>query len=141
LEEEIAFTRGYLALERIRLGDRLIVEEAIDENALDSLIPALTLQPLVENAVRHGIAPRSRGGTIRIDVRIEGERLLLVVEDDGMGADPAEAEDANGLGLRTVRQRLNARYDGLSCLAVRTSPGDGFRVDVSLPLERRAAET
>jgi sensor histidine kinase YesM len=140
LEEEIAFTRGYLALERLRLGDRLRVEESIDENALDSLIPALTLQPLVENAVRHGISPRARGGTIRIRVGIEGTRLLIVVEDDGVGANPAEADEAAGLGLRTVRQRLSARYNGLSDFAVRTSPGGGFRVDVGLPLEHRAAE-
>lgn len=135
LREELAFTRAYLELERIRLGERLRVEESIDESALNALLPSLTFQPLVENAVRYGIAPRAAGGTLRLAVRGEGEWLALSVEDDGPGADPTAAEGAEGLGLRTVRRRLSTRYDGLSELTVRTAPGRGFRVDIRIPLE------
>ena len=135
VREELEFTRAYLDLERTRLGDRLRVEESIDEAALDALVPALTLQPLVENAVRHGIGPRAAGGTIRIAVEADGDALRITVADDGPGADPDGDFDGPGMGLRTVRQRLASRYDGRSEVEVRTAPGEGFRVELRLPLE------
>lgn len=138
IREELAFTRAYIELERARFGERLRVEESVDPGALDALIPALTLQPLVENAVRHGIGPRASGGTLRIVVRTTGERVEMVVEDDGVGAAAAPFEAA-GLGLRTVRQRLLGRYDGRSGIEIRTAPGEGFRVDLRIPLERAPA--
>ena len=135
VREELAFTRAYVELERIRLGDRLVVEESIDEDALDQRIPALTLQPLIENAIRHGIAPRARGGSIRLGIHRRSGRLEIAVEDDGVGSEQEEAEDAVGLGLRTVRKRIESRYDGAGGFAIRTRPGEGFRVDVRLPAQ------
>jgi sensor histidine kinase YesM len=133
LAEELSFARDYLALEQIRLGPRLRVVEEIDEEALDCLVPTLTLQPLVENAVRHGIAPRPEGGTVRIALRRAGDRVVIRVEDDGRGAAPGAALAPAGLGLRTVRQRLEVRFAGRSRLEVDTAPGAGFSVTLTLP--------
>ena len=135
VREELGFARAYLELERIRLGDRLAVEESIGMDALDVPIPALTLQPLLENAIRHGIAPRARGGTIRLSIRRKGPALEIVVEDDGVGAEEQPAAGAGGVGLSTVRRRIESRYDGAGSFQVTTRPGAGFRVDVRVPVE------
>jgi signal transduction histidine kinase len=134
VSEELAFTRAYVELERMRLGARLVVAESIDEGALDVPIPALTLQPLIENAIRHGIAPRARGGTIRLRVRRAEGGLEIVVEDDGVGAEETPAE-GSGVGLSTVRRRIESRYDADGSFQITTRPGAGFRVDVRLPVE------
>ena len=135
VRDELAFARAYLDLERIRLGERLVVEESIDEAALDAPIPALTLQPLLENAIRHGIAPRARGGTIRLAIRRAPDGLEIVVEDDGVGAQELPGEGANGVGLSTVRRRIESRYDGSARFEVTSRPGAGFRVDMRVPVE------
>jgi two-component sensor histidine kinase len=134
VREELEFARAYLELERIRLGERMAVEESIDPEALDVRIPALTLQPLLENAIRHGIAPRARGGTIRLAVRRAGAAIEIVVEDDGVGSDEPP-ENGAGIGLSTVRRRIASRYDGEGRFEVTTRPGAGFRVDMRLPVE------
>jgi sensor histidine kinase YesM len=141
LAQEWAFVRDYLALERIRLGERLRVVEQVDPEALDHPVPAFTLQPLVENAIRHAVAPHARGArvTIRIE-RVDGA-LELRVEDDGPGADPAGVAGAAGLGLRVVRQRLETRYGGAARMEVRTAPGEGFAVHVRLPVAGLVEET
>ncbi len=88
LEEEMCFVRNYLVVERLRLGDRLRVHEDIDPEALEFAVPPLLLQPLVENAVRHGLAPRRDGGTIQLKARAEESLLVIEVGDDGNGALP-----------------------------------------------------
>jgi hypothetical protein len=134
LDDEWSFVRNYLALEQLRLGDRLRVEADLDEDALDQLVPSFLLQPLVENAVRHGIAPLARGGTIAVTARVEGQRLLISVSDDGAGALDHDIRNAGGLGLRALRERLAVRYAGAARLDVHTSPGAGLRVGLALPL-------
>ncbi len=134
LAQEWAFVRDYLALERIRLGDRLRVVEDVDPAAMECPVPAFTLQPLVENAIRHAVAPWARGACVSISIeRVEGA-LELRVEDDGPGADPADVDAAQGMGLRVVRQRLETRYAGGARMDVRTAPGEGFAVRVRLPV-------
>ena len=140
LAQEWAFVRDYLALERIRLGERLRVVEDVDPDALDCPVPAFTLQPLVENAIRHAVAPRARGATVTIALARAGDALELRVEDDGPGADPAAVAEAAGLGLRVVRQRLETRYGGAGRMEVRTAPGEGFAVLVRLPVDVGAEE-
>src|SRR5439155_20533144 len=88
LGEELAFVRTYLALEQLRLGDRLHVVEEVDPDACDCVLPSLTLQPLVENAIKHGIAPRAAGGTLTLRASLDGELLVVEVKDDGSGASP-----------------------------------------------------
>jgi sensor histidine kinase YesM len=134
LGDELAFVRDYLALERLRLGDRLRVTELVDDEALECALPALTLQPLVENAVKHAVAPRAEGGTLRILARVEPEETLrLEVGDDGPGALPSDVPASEGLGLRLVRQRLETRYQGRASLSIETRPGAGFKVVVRVP--------
>ena len=133
LEEELGFVRSYLALERLRLGDRLHVVEEIQEDALECRVLALTLQPLVENAIRHGIAPRVRGGTLRLAAHVEEDRLEVLVGDDGQGGDPAALANADGLGFRVVQQRLRARYGAAARVDVTAAPHEGWLVRISVP--------
>ena len=134
LADEWTFVRNYLALEQLRLGDRLRVDARLDDEALDQLVPSFLLQPLVENAVRHGISPLTRGGTIAIVARVDSHRLLISVSDDGAGALEHDVREAGGLGLRALRERIAVRYDGAARMDVHTSPGNGMRVGLVLPL-------
>ncbi|MGQ0648275.1 MAG: sensor histidine kinase [Gemmatimonadaceae bacterium] len=133
LGDELAFVRDYLALERVRFGDRLRVEEDVDADALDALVLSFVLQPLVENAIRHGLAPLARPVTLRISAHLDADRLSLEVSDDGAGSNPRAPEESKGVGLRAVRQRLRTRYGALASLRVTTAPGEGCRVHVDVP--------
>jgi len=133
LEEELGFVRTYLALERLRLGDRLQVVEEIDPDALECLVLGFSLQPLVENAIRHGIAPRAGDGTLRIAADIVGDQLVLEVADDGAGADGARVAEAAGVGLSAVRQRLETRWGTGARMEIVTAPHNGFLVRLTVP--------
>ena len=131
--EEWAFTRDYLELERLRLGDRLHLEVNIDSQLMNCLVPAFLLQPIVENAIRYAVAPRASGGTIRIQARHEAEGLEIIVSDDGPGALP-EALQSSGVGLQVVRERLASFYGKDAHFAIATEPGQGFAVTMRIPL-------
>jgi signal transduction histidine kinase len=141
LGDEWEFVRSYVALERLRLGDRLVFEADVDPDALDCAVPVFTLQPLVENAVRHAVAPSVGGGRLRVRIALEGDAVAISVADDGPGAEPGSVEAAGGIGLRTVRRRLELRYGGLARFSVETAPGKGFRVDVRVPAEAEGARS
>jgi LytS/YehU family sensor histidine kinase len=133
LEEELRFIRNYLAIERLRLGDRLRIIENIDEDALDIVVPPLLLQPLVENAVRHGLSPRRSGGTIWLTARTVGDMLILEVEDDGEGAEPDGWRRSQGLGMKSVARQLRARFPRAPELEVTARPHSGFVVRLEIP--------
>jgi hypothetical protein len=139
LAEEIEFVRDYLALESLRLGKRLQVDWQLDPATFGDEIPPLSLQPLVENAVQHGIAPRVNGGTVGIrSARNPTNRgLELSVEDDGAGCEPARLDDPAsarpGIGLTALRRRFALDYEGRARLQIHTRPGAGFRVDLWIP--------
>ena len=139
LGEEIEFVRDYLALESLRLGKRLRVDWELDPATLADEIPPLSLQPLVENAIQHGIAPRVDGGRvgIRSARNVMNQGLELSVEDDGAGCEPARLDDPaperSGIGLTALRRRFALDYDGRARLQIRTQPGAGFRVDLWIP--------
>jgi len=139
LAEEIEFVRDYLALESLRLGKRLRVEWELDPDTFADEIPPLSLQPLVENAIQHGIAPRVDGGRvgIRSARNVMNQGLDLSVEDDGAGCEPARLDDPaparSGIGLTALRRRFALDYDGRARLHIRTQPGAGFRVDLWIP--------
>lgn len=135
LEDEWRFASSYLWLEQMRLGPRLRVETVFDEDALQCAVPPFTLQPLVENAVRHGIGPRPGGGTIRVAARELAGRLEIEVADDGVGAEPDRPTDDPGLGERAVHRRLAARFGDAARASITTSPGAGYCVRLSLPAE------
>jgi two-component system, LytTR family, sensor kinase len=135
LAEEVEFVRNFLALEQLRLGDRLRYVERLDPEAWDCIIPSLTLQPLVENAVKYAIAPNVRGGTIVVSSSLENSSLVLEISDDGPGDAGAWEHAGFGVGLRAVRQRLETRFPGASSFRITTAPGAGFSVRLSLPAE------
>ena len=140
LPDEIEFVRNFLALEQLRLGDRLRVVEEISPDTLDCVIPSLTLQPLVENAVKYAVAPRVEGGRITISAYLENASLVLQVSDDGPGVSESAAS-GSGVGLRAVRQRLETRYPGENAFEIKAAPGSGFTVRLSLPARSGAAVT
>ena len=134
LDAELDFVRDYLELESLRLGERLRVEWDLDPDAGDHLLPALTLQPLVENSIKHAFNPHSRPGLLRIaSQRLDSGMLRLTVHDDGPGAAPDAIAASNGLGLRTIGRRLELDYPERAGLAVESQPGAGFTVTVTLP--------
>lgn len=132
-KEELHFTEGYLALESLRLGKRLHIERSIAPETLPLEIPALSLQPLVENAVKHGIAPCAAGGTISISAHAKNGTLWVKIADNGVGAIQSDLEQSTGLGLRTVRRRLELYYKQLATMDITTEPGRGFTVQLALP--------
>jgi sensor histidine kinase YesM len=133
LREELALTQAYLELMRLRLGERLRVRVAVPPELLDARVPALLLQPLVENALRHGIERRVAAGTIEVAGRAEGGRLILEVLDDGagVGADPAE-----GVGLRNTRARLRHLHGDAATLTLADRRDGGAAARLTLPLVR-----
>jgi hypothetical protein len=132
LEEELGVARTYLAIEALRLGPRLNVEELVDEAARLCRLPPLLLQPIVENAIRHGIATCAEGGTLRIEARTDGQRLRISVENP---FDPdAPPRPGVGLGLPNVRRRLLTGYGERAAVeAQRTA--DRYRVALFMPAE------
>jgi hypothetical protein len=137
LEDELRFVRDYLELESLRLGPRLRVAWELDADAARHALPALSLQPLVENSIKHAFNPHSRPGRLLIRTRVDASRkaLTLTVGDDGPGADPDAVRRSAGLGIRTVDRRLQLEYGARGGLAIDTSPGAGFSVTMSIPLE------
>jgi sensor histidine kinase YesM len=136
LHEEIAFLRQYLEIEQVRFGDRLRVSWQLDPALEPLLVPQLILQPLVENALRHGLAPRARPGTLTIGARVDGERLELRVADDGVGL-PADfpTRSNGGVGLANVRARLSQRYGDAARLSLLSAEAPtGVTALVVLPL-------
>lgn len=134
LRDELAFVRDYLGLEQLRLGERLQVDWAIEPAAEDAELPPLTLQPLVENAVQHGIAPLVRGGCLHLSATLQGDLLQLRVQDDGAGtAWPPPPGGRRGVGLDALQRRLALDPSGRARLQVRSAPGAGFTVTLDLP--------
>ncbi len=136
LAEEMAFLEHYVAIQKIRFGDHLRIETQIAPEVKYALVPCLFVQPLVENAIRHGISRRASGGTVIVAAQRDGDRLALRVLDDGVGL-PAgwTLENSSGTGLSVTRQRVAGLYpDGATCFAVNRRAGGGTEVEVSLPL-------
>jgi sensor histidine kinase YesM len=155
LREEISHVEAYLALEKARLDERLqVIWTNLSRDALDIAVPTLVLQPVVENAVIHGIAPKPEGGTVHILINRVGGDLLIQIADNGVGFDPVawgpragEAMDVdaapparNGIGLRNVDERLRLLYGDGYRLAVDSKAGEGTRVVIHIPLENGAGE-
>jgi LytS/YehU family sensor histidine kinase len=137
LDDELRFVRDYLELEALRLGERLTVEWDIDDDAGGHSLPALSLQPIVENSIKHAFNPHSRPGKLLIRTRHDtaARQLRMTVRDDGPGADPASLGRSNGLGIRTVQRRLELEYGARAAFSIDTAPGAGFAVTMSIPLE------
>lgn len=137
LAEELEYVRAYLDIEQIHFGSRLRIEYRIDAAALDVLVPTLILQPLVENAIRHGLEPMVRPGTLTIEADADGDTIWLRVRDDGAGF-PKNWQRRDGVGLANTRSRLDRLYGEQAALTIRDNPGGGVLVDVYIPLRRNA---
>lgn len=138
LIDEIEFVRRYLEIERMRFGERLDVSIDVPVDAYDALVPNMFLQPIVENAVRHGVAPNPGPGRVQIRVERHGTRLGIVVSDTGKGMDGApNGTKGAGVGLRTTRERLEKLYGAEHELALVNKPGGGFETRVTLPFRRQ----
>jgi len=134
LREELHFLERYLLIEQIRFGARLRVEKQIDVSALDALVPILVLQPLVENAVRHGIEAQIAPGVIRVTAEHIGKTLHLQVKDNGRGlAVSSKGLLKEGVGLSNTRSRLTELYGGRASLALTPGKAGGFAAEVQLP--------
>jgi two-component system, LytTR family, sensor histidine kinase AlgZ len=135
LEEELSLVHSFLAVEKVRFGARIKMDENIDKDAMSVPVPPLLLQPLVENAVVHGIANLVEGGWVRLDVKASNGVLSVVVENT---FDPdAPPKRKSGVGLANVRQRLAARYGNQASLDVKAN-GSSFRVAITLPTHMEA---
>jgi two-component system, LytTR family, sensor kinase len=132
LEEELEFVRRYLEIERIRFGDRLDVTVSASPEVALGLVPALVLQPLVENAVRHGVLQREGGGSVSVTAIEEGGLLRISVVDDGPGMRPGAVERP-GVGLANTAARLTELYGERARLSLEPSPGGGFAATVEIP--------
>lgn len=135
LREEWAFARDYLELEAIRLGERLTVVADVRPEALDHEVPPFIIQPLVENAIRHGVSSFPEGGRVEVRAWVEGARLIVEVGDSGPGAPPEALEDAPGVGLRGVRAQLEAHFDTEWSLESRRPEGGGFVLRITMPAD------
>ena len=134
LKRELEFLQRYLEIEQIRFGDRLKVQINIEPETLDAMAPNLILQPLVENAIRHGIAPRSAPGRIEIHAKRKNGQLQLQVRDDGAGLPGGKKEALKeGVGLTNTRARLRQLYGTAYRFALHNAEDGGLVVDISIP--------
>jgi LytS/YehU family sensor histidine kinase len=141
LEKELSFIRDYLEIQRIRFEGRLEVSEEIEDGLQDALVPDLILQPLVENAIKHG----SDGGRLHITLRAqcdrEGGQLMLDVCDNGPGLDTDDVEQAvqnDGVGLDNIRKRLDSLYGRDAILDLANAPDGGLVATIRLPYHTAA---
>ena len=138
--EELAFTDDYLDIEVVRFGVKLRVVKEIAAETLHIVVPSMLLQPLIENSIKHGLEPRLQGGTITLRSRIQGDKMIVEVEDDGVGMAEGRAREVGfvsrgaGIGMRNVRERLEVLYGTSARFEVFSRPGRGTRVTLEIPI-------
>jgi two-component system LytT family sensor kinase len=138
LQEEMEFVRCYLEIEQVRFGDRLQVEYQVEPNTTSAQVPHLILQPLVENAIQHAIAPRRDRGRITISARQSDGRLELEIKDTGAQLDPPTAlSNGHGLGLANVRARLAGLYESAAHFEADRDPESGLTVRIRIPFQAK----
>jgi two-component system LytT family sensor kinase len=144
LGEELTFTDDYLDIEVVRFGEKLRVVKEIAEDTLDVAVPSMLLQPLIENSIKHGLEPRISGGTVTLRSRLVGERLVIEVEDDGVGIEPGGtrssplsglAREGSGIGMRNVRERMEVLYGDDAEVVMESRPGRGTKVRLVMPVD------
>ncbi len=144
LREELEFIDNYLDIEVIRFGkDKLRIEKEVDPESLDSLIPSMILQPIIENSIKHGISPRIEGGSIRIRSSRNQDRVFLEVEDDGQGIPEERLPGiySSGIGISNVLERLKVAYHSDFVFTINSFPGQGTYTHIEIPLTEAKVET
>lgn len=141
LSQELAFIEQYLAIEQTRLGDRLRITTAISQDTLDALVPSMLLQPLLENAVRHGVAPVIAGGSIAIESTIQQNHLLLKIRNSvpRNGASSQNGKLSKGIGLTNTAERLRTLYENDQRFSLRSLHAGDYEVTIEIPLRKVAA--
>jgi two-component system LytT family sensor kinase len=140
LHEDLDFLERYLDIEQTRFQDRLQVSRDIDPATLGALVPNLILQPLVENAIKHGLATRSGAGRVELRASRHGDRLVLEVLDDGPGLAPGWEVASGGIGVANVRARLRQLYGERQSFTLENRPEGGVRARMELPFQSASAE-
>ncbi len=141
LREELTFVDRYLSIELLRFGDRLAVRQAVTEELLDALVPTMILQPLVENAIRHGVSKRRGQVTIRIEATRDNGTLNLRVHDDGAGIQAAGVESIReGIGLTNTRARLHQLYGDAHRFELSSPPEGGVDVELAIPFHKEPVQ-
>ena len=135
LSQELEIVENYLAIEQVRFADRLRIEVKVDPNALDGLVPCFLLQPIVENAIRHGIAQCESNGLVEASAKLDGRSLHLRVRDSGSGSCKG-SQNGHGIGLRNTRERLAHFYPEGYAMTAQPLAAGGFEVAISIPYER-----
>ena len=140
LAQELVFTEGYLAIEQTRLGDRLKFDMEIPIETRDALVPSMLLQPLVENAVRYGVAPLIEGGWISINSALHANRLRIVIVNSGRRGEGEQKKNGNGIGLGNTAERLKSLYGTDFAFSLGWPAGGGCEVVLELPLRRASLQ-
>jgi LytS/YehU family sensor histidine kinase len=135
LSQELEMIENYLAIEQVRFADRLQIEVKVEPGALDGLVPCFLLQPIVENAVRHGIAHCENDGWIEASARRDGHSLHLRVRDTGPGMSKPQ-QNGHGIGLKNTRERLTHFYQDAFAMRAQSLETGGFEVAITIPYER-----
>jgi len=130
----------YLEIEKVRFGDRLIIEKDIDERAAKALVPSLILQPLIENAIKYAISPMEEGGTLRISARAQQDTLVLQLSDTGPGlGNGNNGQKSSGVGLKNTRERLQQLYGETQAFTLAPNDPTGLTITINIPFEERDA--
>ncbi|MDH3548469.1 MAG: histidine kinase [Gammaproteobacteria bacterium] len=130
----------YLEIEKVRFGDRLIIEKDIDDRAAKALVPSLILQPLIENAIKYAISPMEEGGALRITARVQQSTLILQLSDTGPGlGNGNNGQKSSGVGLKNTRERLQQLYGDAQAFTLAPNEPTGLTVTINIPFEERDA--
>jgi two-component system, LytTR family, sensor kinase len=143
LSQEMAFVEQYLAIEQTRLGNRLRIETRISPNSLDAAVPTMLLQPLVENAVRHGVAPTVSGGTVEIESTLKDDRLRIAIKNSAAGIRDIHFQNGSAsksIGLANTAERLKVLYGDAHRFELQSAGECDWQVTVEIPLQRIASD-
>ena len=135
LREEISFMDDYLAIEMVRFGAKLRFEKEIDPLTLDRPIPSMILQPIIENSIKHGLASKVDGGTVRIRTWLDGSKLNICIEDDGVGIEESKLDSLfeSGIGVSNVNERLRVLFGPRYRMVIESRPGQGTQTLMEIP--------
>jgi len=138
LGSELSAIDLYLEIEKVRFGDRLVIEKSIEAKAQDALVPSLILQPLIENAIKYAITPSEQGGTLRISARVQHKTLVLQISDSGPGLGNGNGNNGQkscGVGLKNTRERLQQLYGDSQAFTLAPNEPSGLRITINIPYE------
>ena len=135
LRDELSFIDDYLAIEMVRFGEKLRFHKEVDPKALDLLVPSMILQPIIENSIRHGLANKVEGGTVSLRVWLEGPRVCISIQDDGLGMPASKLETLfeRGIGVNNVKERLRVLFGASYQMTIHSELGAGTRTIIEIP--------